>query len=455
MAAPTKAVSREDTFEPYGLGWRATANGRTIRFTVRRLRREGGSLRGYVDVEFRANGTPRGTPSTRLAGEVVNLSSGRDRSSFANRLTERKSDVNWKNLVDTFCVEVERRDDEADPAVWIGNLPAPIDGGWLVEGILERNQNNSIHGDGATGKSWLALAIAVSITTGVEILPGYRPMLRGTVLYCDYETDHDTMNARVQQIARGAGIDPPDILYLRMDGPFADNVERILALCQEHGVVLIIIDSVEAAMAGSVSAGAPPNEGPSKVNRGLRRLGRMTSLLIDHISAEQAASSKVATKAYGNIFKRNWVRLSFQLRQTREDAGDGYRHMGLFCAKRNNGKEFGPVGLRWEVNDEVCRWTREEIDSPELEESLPVPDRIAAFLRREGPSQPSAIVDALHGVPRTTVTSTLRRQSRRFYKNERDLWDVRDLSESSAVPDDDDFGVPEELPFPDAPSRSE
>ena len=100
------------------------------------------------------------------------------------------------------------------------------------------------------------------------------------------------------------------------------------------------------------------------------------------------------------------------------------------------------------MNDEVCRWDREEIESPELEESLPVPDRIAAYLKREGPSQPSAIVDAL-GLKRTTVTSTLKRQAKRFYRNDRDLWDVRELvDDAPAPPDDFDFGPPDELPWP-------
>lgn len=420
-AAPSPMRSKEDTFEPFGLGWRAVMCERTVRITVRRLRHDHGTLRGYVDVEYKAKGTPKAAPSERLAGELLNLSSGRDRTSFANRLNERKSGIDWRNIVDGFCVEVERRDDEAEPAIWIGNLPAPIDGGWLIEGLLERNQNNEVHGDGSVGKSWLALALAVSVTAGVEILPGYRPLQRGNVLYCDYETDHDTMNLRVQQIARGAGIDSPDILYLRMDGPFSDNVERILSLIQQNGVVLLIIDSVEAAMAGSMSAGAPPNEGPSKINRGLRRLGRITTFLIDHISAEQAQQKGVSRRAYGNIFKRNWVRLSFQLKQAREDAGDGYGHLGLFCTKRNNGKEFDPVGLRWEINDEACRWSREDIDAPELEEALPNAERIVAYLRREGPSQPSQIAEAT-GITGGTVRSLLGRRHDLFEKNHHGLW---------------------------------
>ncbi len=441
-ANPSQPASGGDRFEPYGLGWRAVLCERTVRLTVRRLRDDHGVLRGYLDVEYRAPGMPKGTPPERLAGELVNLSSGRDRAGFANRLAERMPGVPWRNLVDAFCVEVERRHDLAEPAVWIGNLPAPIDGGWLVDGLLERNQTNSMHGDGASGKSWLALALAVSVTTGLEILPGYRPLLRGNVLYLDWETDHDTLNERVRQIARGAGIPAPDIRYMRMDGPFSDSVERVLTECQEHDVVLVVIDSVEAAMAGSVAGGAPPNEGPSKLNRGLRRLGRVTSFLIDHISAEQAREKGVALKAYGNIFKRNWVRLSFQLKAAREADQDGTRHLGLFNAKRNNGRLFDPVGLRWEINDEVCRWTREQIESEELEGGLSHPDRIAAYLRREGPSQPSTIA-AETGIAANVVRASLSR-SQRFYKNGQGLWDVREMDEPQAQEGDDG---PPELPF--------
>ena len=443
-AEPRQIGPKGDRFEAFGLGWRAVMGDGTIRMTVRRLRHDHGTLRGYVDVEYRAKGSPRGTPPARLAGELLNLSSGRDRTQFANRVAERQPGIDWRNLVDAFCVEVEKRDDEAEPAVWIGNLPAPIDGGWLVESLLERNQNNEIHGDGSVGKSWVALALAVSITTGCEILPGYRPMLRGNVLYLDWETDHDTLNLRVQQIARGAGIDYPNILYLRMDGPFCDSVERILDLIQQHSVVLLIIDSVEAAMAGSIAGGAPPNEGPSKINRGLRRLGRITTFLVDHISAEQAQQKGVARKAYGNIFKRNWVRRAYHLKQAHEGNGDGYRHLGLFIAKANNSDDQAPpVGLRWTINDEVCTWSREDIEDPELEESLPPGDRIAAYLRREGPSQQSAIVGAMAGTPRTTIVSALQRQ-KRFWKTETGLWD---LIEDPEEIDEGTYGESDPLPL--------
>lgn len=408
-----------NTFEPFGLGWRARVENRTIRFTVRRLRHDHGSLRGYMDVEFKPAGARK---VSRLAGEQINLSSGRDRSGFANRLLERAPGIDWRNLVDAFCVEVEAREASGPQLVWVGNLPAPIHGGWLIEGLIERNQTTGIYGDGAVGKSWVSLAAAVSVTTGREVLPGYRPTTVCKALYCDYETDEDTLNLRVAQIARGIGIEPPNIGYLRMDSPFSDSVEVLLSLVQEHDIGLVIVDSVEAAMAGSVASGAPSNEGPAKLNRAIRRLG-ISALLVDHISAEQAQSGNVATKAYGNIFKRNWQRVAFQLQQTKEPAADGLRHLGLVNTKRNNAKLAPPVGMAWDVNDEWCRWWREEIEEPELQVALPTADRIKAYLVREGPSQPSIISEET-GLSGVTVRQMLVRRKDLFRKSDRGLWDL-------------------------------
>lgn len=414
MTAAPERQPAPDEFAAYGLGWRAILCDRTVRITVRRLRHDHGTLRGYIDVEYKAPGTPRLGLPARLAGEVVNLSSGNERAKFANRLAERQPGLEWRNLVDAFCVEVERRDDDQEPAVMIGNLPAPINSGWLLEGLLERNQTNSVHGDGAVGKSWLALACAVSVVTGLEVLPGYKPAGRGGVLYCDYETDRDTMNARVQQIARGLGIAAPGIWYQRMDGPFSDWVERLMMLCQREGIVLVVIDSIEAAMAGSTGAGASPNEGPSKISRALRQLST-TALLIDHINAEQAAGGGVVARPYGNIFKRNWVRLAYHLKQAKEASPDGYRHLGLFNVKRNNGAEYDPVGLKWEVNQEVCRWEREEIDLTDLEDALPPLTRITGYLQREGPAMPAAIASGT-GLKGGTVRPLLTRRRDLFVR---------------------------------------
>lgn len=419
------AVAQEDVrVEPFGLGFRVVFPGQRVRLTVTKLRRGSSGLTGYVEVEY---SRPRadGGGKLLLAGEKLNLGSGRERSAFVNRITKRHEGVDWPNVVDSVCIEVQRRDDEGEPVVLIGNLPRPIDGGWLVGDFLERNQAHSLFGDGSVGKSWLALAMAVAVVTGVEIVPGYRPYRRGGVLYVDYETDHDTLNERVKQICRGAGIDAPDIPYLRLDQPFSDCLERVLQVCQEYSVELVIVDSVEAAMAGSVDHGAPANEGPSRMNQALRRL-RRTALLVDHINAEQAKNRGLAGKAYGSIFKRNWVRLSYELKRVQETSG-AERHLGLFCTKRNNGPEFAPVGLRWEINEEVSTWTREAVDEG-FGEALRSHERIAAHLRAHGDTVVNDLAEAL-SLPRGTVSAALKRQSALFERLPGGLWHLRDEEE--------------------------
>lgn len=407
-----------DSFAPLGLGWRAVLCDRTVQLTVRRIRHDGGALRGYVDVEFKAPG--RGNPRERLAGELLNISSGRDRSGFANRLQERKPGIEWRNLVDAFCVQVEARESAGPTLAWVGNLPAPIDGGWLVDGLIQRKQTTGIHGDGSVGKSFLALAVAVSLKTGLEVVPGFRPSARCNAIYCDYETDDDTMNARVQMIAAGLGVDPPDIAYYRMEQPFADSIEWLLPKVQEHQVGLVIVDSVEAAMSGSSGNGAPANDAPAKMNRALRQLG-VAALLVDHINSEQAAQKEAVRTPYGSRFKRNWQRMSFHLKQSREPGPDKVKHLGLFNTKFNNGEEGQVTGLAWGIGDGVCQWWAEDIDDPELEEALPSVERIAAYLRREGPSQPSVIAEDT-GIKQATVRSTLSRHGQRFVLNGRGLW---------------------------------
>lgn len=405
-----------DVFRPHGMGWRAILCERTVQLTVRRIRHDGGALRGYVEVEYK----PAGGRRIKLAGELLNLSSGRDRASLANRLGERQQGPEWRNVLDAFCLQVESREAEGPQLVWIGNLPAPIDGGWLVDNLIQRRQTTGIHGDGSVGKSFFALAVAVSLTTGLEVLPGFRPSVRCNVAYCDYETDSDTMNARVRLIAAGSGIEPPDVAYFRMEQPFSDCVEWLLPHVQEHQIGLVIVDSVEAAMAGSTGHGAPANDGPARLNRALRQL-RVSGLLIDHINSEQAAQKDVARSAYGSRFKRNWQRMGFHLKQAREPGPDGVKHLGLFNTKFNNGPEGEAFGLAWEINGEWCRWWPERIEDEELTAALPAVDRIAAYLRREGPSQPSVIAEDT-GIPRGTVSSALKRHYQRFQKNEHDLW---------------------------------
>ena len=111
---------------PHGLGWRAVLESRRVRVTITKLRRGSGGLKAYVEVEY-ARPKADGGGHLLLAGEWLNLGSGRDRASLANRLRERQNGVEWRNVLDAVCIEVQRRDDQGDPVVIIGLLAAMAD----------------------------------------------------------------------------------------------------------------------------------------------------------------------------------------------------------------------------------------------------------------------------------------------------------------------------------------
>lgn len=439
MAVDHDTPITTDEIERHGLGFRAIRDDRRVEMLVTRIRRGRTGLSGHVEVRYappKVDG--RGGGRIILASEHLNIGSGRDRATLANRLTKRVPSVEWQNVVDAVCIDVQRLDDEGEPVVMIGNRPEPMDGGWLVTDFLERNQAHNIFGDGEVGKSWVALAIAVSVAAGVEVLPGYRPRQRGGVLYVDYETDADTMNRRVKQICRGIGIPAPDIAYLRLDQPFADSLWRVLQEADEHECILVIVDSVEAALAGGADPGGPMNEGPARMNQSLRQLKR-TSLLVDHVNSEQAKSKQLAGKAYGSIFKRNWVRLSYEIKRVADSPDPNHHHLGLFCAKRNNGLRFEPAGLRWTVNDEESSWQREEIDADGFADALPAWKRIQSILSTEGAKTVPDICEST-GLSRGTVSSALTKRGEVFERLPGGLWQIRPAPPAAEADD-------EELPF--------
>jgi hypothetical protein len=438
MALDHDSIASSDEISRHGLGFRAIRDERRVEMLVTKLRRGRTGLAGHVEVRYappKVDG--RGGGRVVLASEHLNIGSGRDRATLANRLTKRVPSVDWQNVVDAVCIDVQTLDDQGEPVVMIGNRPEPLDGGWLVENFLERNQAHNLFGDGEVGKSWVALAIAVSVVTGCEILPGYRPRQRGGVLYVDYETDADTMNRRVKQIARGAGLSPPDIAYLRLDQPFADSLWRVIQEADEHECILVIVDSVEAALAGGADPGGPMNEGPARMNQALRQLKR-TSLLVDHVNSEQAKSKQLAGKAYGSIFKRNWVRLSYEVKRVQDSPDPNHHHLGLFCAKRNNGLRFEPAGLRWTVNDEESAWSREDIDTDGFAEALPAWQRILGILKIDGPKSVADLVNET-GLSRGTVSAALTKRQTVFERLPGGLYQIRPRTDE---PSDDEEALP-------------
>jgi hypothetical protein len=145
---------------------------------------------------------------------------------------------------------------------------------YVVDGIIRRATLTEIVSYGGSGKSWVAIDMALSVAAGVPWL-GRFPTKQGADTYLDWENGSYEMRRRLQAGARGRGLTAPVVgvdvctmpdVYLS-DPAFGP---RIVALAKDRD--LVIVDTLKAADPFT-------DENDSKIRIGLdalRRTGEQT-----------------------------------------------------------------------------------------------------------------------------------------------------------------------------------
>ena len=192
--------------------------------------------------------------------------------------------------------------------------PEPLQ--WRVTDFVPEEHLTMLVGDGGTGKSILALHLALCICTG-------RPFLKmgtrqGRVLYIDHELDRDEQLRRVHRIARAMGMDAGDTAlrdrfwYWRPMHPLGseEHQENLLEAVEERDIDLVILDSLTMGAEGDVTdvADVVP------IMQHIRQWP--TTIAIDHVSHSTARGSAAEARAFGSVFKRNAARSSLTLAQS-------------------------------------------------------------------------------------------------------------------------------------------
>jgi hypothetical protein len=126
------------------------------------------------------------------------------------------------------------------PVPWIAD-------GWLGEGDLV-----IFGGEWASGKSLIALDLAISVATGIHWM-GRIPITKtGPVLYVDEENNARNVTRRISRMVRGRNIDPEIASaiplrylsknHLRLDAP--RGLSTLRAEIEAHRPVLVVLDSL-------------------------------------------------------------------------------------------------------------------------------------------------------------------------------------------------------------------
>lgn len=371
---------RRSEFKADGLGYSLTFPDVATTFTVDRIKPTSDGMRGHVIVKS-------GFPGARTYADGVvhytieNLSSGAARRAMGKMLEIKiptDPPLDWFGMYDEFCTAVMRADREGKRSDEVGLLvPSDRTHGLLLDPILPFGVHSILFGPGGLGKSITAVALAVSLETGLEIIPGFKPLQRGPTLYLNWETTREDIDARIKAVCAGAGIKPVRLFHLAGGGrPLAQRVESIARDIDRTAAIMVVVDSNGKAI--GTSGEGPIEDAANRFASALDELDR-TALCIDHISKAGSEMQGGARNPYGSVMKSNWARATWEMTQSRPPL-DGETHLVLHHRKHNTTAEHEPIGLvmRWDRGAVV--WETEDVDTADISYGATIRDQIAAAL---------------------------------------------------------------------------
>lgn len=230
--------------------------------------------------------------------------------------------------------------------------PDPLQ--WFVAGLVPEGHLTMLIADGGTGKSFLALHLALCIASGQPFLG--RGVDRGRVLYIDHELDEDEQRRRVWRVAAGMGLGAHDealrhrLFYTRPHHPLGtdDHHIKVLEYVDRLDIDFVVLDSLTMGAAGDIK----DQSDFVPIAQQIRQWP--TTLAIDHVSHSTARSSASKARAFGSVFKRNAARSSLTL--AKADTG------GYVIQQEKSNFDAGDARLYYATTFEEDAVTFEHID---------------------------------------------------------------------------------------------
>jgi hypothetical protein len=362
LPAPTEVVRR-------GIAYEATSGGAALWLDHLHESRE--ELSGELTVKL---------DQRHISRARFNLSSLTARNAQAKYLTDTGGRmVPWRAVLEEFCLGVLDLHRQGQPVFRLNgqyeHLPPEPE---VMPPLLSFKDPTILYGEGGCGKSTLATAAALSIVTGVELIPGMPVRLPGRVVVLDWEDKEGAWGRRLHAFARAAGIPTEEVIYQRQQRPLKDSIERVAALCAAEGADLVIVDSVTRAI-GSGGEHQSAESGTVQLFEALAILD-CTTLLIDHVVGAAMGTERAVVRPYGSVVKFNLARSMFEMRREAEPVG-GRSEVMLINHKLNNGPKVKSAGLAMVYDESGIRIEKAEITAPEMQASRSLPERMAAVLR--------------------------------------------------------------------------
>lgn len=242
---------------------------------------------------------------------MLNLASSHSSGwrSIPRELGKRMPNVDWEGAMTIAVGDTLDHFRAGDPTIGLGTVEAKRETPFILEPWISGSGATVLYGEGGLSKSLIALAMALSVSTGVPVF-GKEPTTVGPVMYFDYEDDYTTHVNRLVAMCRALGIPQHEanIHYHALTSKVSQAKREMTKRAREVGAVLGILDSVGMGRGGSAVAA----EDTIRMFRGLREIG-IPFLAIDHVSKAAKDKDGGEVDAYGSIYTMNSARLAWSL----------------------------------------------------------------------------------------------------------------------------------------------
>lgn len=299
-------------------------------------------------VTVRSRIATRAVTGDTLLMDRVNLMRSRELNELAKRidvlLPPPKSGgrQDWQHHLEHVAILVNAEQRRPAPTMDLSEHASPQRQRFVIPGLLARDKANILYGPGGAGKSVLALRIAASVSTGMDLF-GFDILHSGRVLYLDWEDDVDTASERLDEVARGMALEGGvDIGYkgLHGKGPYERHHADVTYAVAQEGIALVIFDSTAIAMHGSSNGDTA--EGAIRFFDLVSQLGT-TVLLLDHLASDDVKAGEGGAKPYGSVFKVNAARNMWEVRPWKPGTFGG---LTLRHRKTNVGRRMDDVEVQ-------------------------------------------------------------------------------------------------------------
>jgi hypothetical protein len=276
--------------------------------------------RGIVTVNALGHAAAFGDLDGYVMSRSVGVFGGRNLVELTKGLAVRlgASEDDWARRLDYLNTRAlrELQANAGDRLTVDGSPPRPAGVRFVFAGRVRLGRTISLFGPGSSGKTTIAAGLVVSLTAGVEIIPGWLPTGRFRVGVLDWDEGQDEELVRLYAICRAHAVEIEGYEYSAQSRPLVESADEVGRWIAERGIEVLFVSPVNRALR---AAFGDPGVPVFELYEILREF-RTTNILIDHVTGAQV-ENREAVREYGSVAKRDAARGSYSIYEQSSEPG--------------------------------------------------------------------------------------------------------------------------------------